>query len=126
MNIENRFQQIAQSGFSSPDGDTFIAKLHGERQRRHQKKVGFFNGFAAAAFVAVFGLASFSQLTDDPTVYGSTDLYAMEVMDVETEDYVYDLADYLVSSSEDIWETISFLDEIQFEPVLAMYNGGTP
>ena len=82
------------------------------------------NGVAAAALVAVFGLASFSQLTDDPAVYGSNDLYAMEVMDTETEAYVYDLASYLVDTSDDIWETIMFLDEIQFEPVIAMNNRG--
>ena len=126
MNIENRFQQIKQADFSSPDRDVFIAKLHGERQRRYQKKVGFMNGVAATALVAVFGMASFSQLTDDPTVYRSTDLYAMEVMDSETEAYVYELADYLVSTSDDIWETMAFLDDIQFEPVVAMSNGGTP
>ena len=124
MNIENRLQQITQSGFSSPDGDAFIAKLHGERQRRHEQKIGFMNGVAAAALVAVFGLASFSQLTDDPAVYGSNDLYAIEVMDTETEAYVYDLASYLVDTSDDIWETIMFLDEIQFEPVIAMNNRG--
>ena len=124
MNIENRFQQIAQSGFSSPDVDAFIAKIHGELQRRHNQKIGFMNGVAAAALVAVFGLASFSQLTDDPAVYGSNDLYAMEVMDTETEAYVYDLASYLVDTSDDIWETIMFLDEIQFEPVIAMNNRG--
>ena len=124
MNIENRFQQIAQSGFSSPDVDAFIAKLHGELQRRHKQKIGFMNGVAAAALVAVFGLASFSQLRDDPAVYGSNDLYAMEVMDTETEAYVYDLASYLVDTSDDIWETIMFLDEIQFEPVIAMNNRG--
>ena len=84
------------------------------------------NGVAATVLVALFGMASFSQLTDDPTVYRSTDLYAMEVMDSETEAYVYELADYLVSTSDDIWETMAFLDDIQFEPVVAMSNGGTP
>ena len=126
MKIETRFQEIASSTYEIPDGDRFIIKLHGERQRRHQKRVGFLNGIAAATLVVVFGFMSFSQLTDDPSIYGSSDLYALEVMDPETEAYVYDLADYLVSSSEDIWETMSFLDEIQFEPVLEMYNGGTP
>ena len=38
MNIENRFQQISQSDFNTPDSDTFLINLHGERQRRYQKK----------------------------------------------------------------------------------------
>ena len=82
------------------------------------------NGASSAAFLAIFGFASMSQLTDDFTVYASNDLQALEVMDSETEAYVYDLASYLVDTSDDIWETIMFLDEIQFEPVIAINNRG--
>ena len=45
-------------------------------------------------------------------------------MDSETEEYVYDLAEYLVESSDDIWETLAFLDNIEFEPVRTMNDGG--
>ena len=65
-----------------------------------------------------------SQLTDDFTVYASSDLQTLEVMDEETEAYVYDLAYYLVDTSDDIWETMIFLDQIQFEPIIAMNNRG--
>ena len=124
MNIEKRFQQISQSIFETPDGDSFIEKLHGERQKRHVKKMGIINGITAAAFVAVFGLITTDQLTDDPAAYASNDLKPLEVMDSETEEYVYDLAEYLVESSDDIWETLAFLDNIEFEPVTTMHEGG--
>ena len=124
MNIENRFQQISQSNFETPDGDTFIEKLHGERKKRHVKKMGIINGITAAAFVAVFGLMTTNQLTDDPAAYASNDLKPLEVMDSETEEYVYDLAEYLVENSDDIWETLAFLDNIEFEPVTTMNDGG--
>jgi len=124
MNIENRFQQISQSNFETPDSDTFIEKLHGERQKRHVKKMGIINGIRAAAFVAVFGLITTNQLTDDPAAYASNDLKPLEVMDSETEEYVYDLAEYLVENSDDIWETLAFLDNIEFEPVTKMNDGG--
>ena len=65
-----------------------------------------------------------NQLTDDFSVYASNDLQALEVMDEETEAYVYDIASYLVDSSDDIWETIMFFDEIQYEPIIAMNNRG--
>ncbi len=124
MNIEQRFQQISQSNFETPDGDSFIATLHEERQKRHVKKMGIINGVMAAAFVAVFGLMTTNQLTDDPAAYASNDLKPLEVMDLETEEYVYDLAEYLVESSDDIWETLAFLDNIEFEPVTTMNDGG--
>ena len=124
MNIEKEFKNIVQSRVESIDEDNFINNLHLERKRRYAKKIGFLNGVSAAAFLAIFGFASMSQLTDDFTVYASNDLQALEVMDSETEAYVYDLASYLVDTSDDIWETIMFLDEIQFEPVIAMNNRG--
>ena len=124
MNIEQRFQQISQSNFETPDGDSFIATLHKERQKRHVKKMGIINGITAAAFVAVFGLMTTNQLTDDPAAYASNDLKPLEVMDSETEEYVYDLAEYLVENSDDIWETLAFLDNIEFEPVTTMHEGG--
>ena len=46
-------------------------------------------------------------------------------MDSETEDYVIDLAAYLVNSSNDIWETLNFFDEINFDNIIASNYGGT-
>ena len=93
-------------------------------QKLHVKKMGIIYGVTAAAFVAVFGLMTTNQLTDDPAAYASNDLKLLEVMDSETEEYVYDLAEYLVESSDDIWETLAFLDNIEFEPVTTMNDGG--
>ena len=124
MNIEKELKNIIQSQVQTIDEDNFINNLHIERKHRHAKKIGFINGVSAAAFLVIFGFATMSQLTDDFTVYASNDLQALEVMDSETEAYVYDLASYLVDTSGDIWETIMFLDEIKFEPVIAMNNRG--
>ena len=124
MKIEKQFQDISQSQFSAPDGDSFLEKLHNERQHRIGKKVSFLNGLSAGIIVAVFGLITTSQLTDDPTIFASSDLTPLEIMDNETEEFVYELAEYLVENSDDIWETLTFLDEIEFETVVTMNNGG--
>ena len=127
MNIEKQFEGITRSQFSAPDGDAFLEKLHGERQKRQQRKMGFIHGVTSAAIVVVLGMITSSQLTDDPMVYASTDLIPVETMDAETEEFVYDLAVYLVDNSDDIdiWETLAFLDEIDFEPVVTMYQEET-
>jgi len=122
MNIEKQFESIAKSQFSAPDGDAFLEKLHGERQQRQQRKMGFIHGLTSAVIVVVLGMITSSQLTDDPMIYASTDLIPVETMDAETEEFVYDLAVYLVDNSDDIWETLTFLDEIEFEPVLTMHE----
>ncbi|MGY8780260.1 MAG: hypothetical protein ACKVJJ_01200 [Fidelibacterota bacterium] len=125
MNIENRFKQISQMSFSPPGGDTFLNNLHGERRNRYQKKMSIINGVAAASVLFVLSLVTFNQLTDDPMDYASSDFIMIEVMDSETEEYVYDLAGYLVESSDDIWETLAFLDDIGFKPITSMNGGGT-
>ena len=124
MNIEKEFKNIIQSHNQTIDENNFINNLHLERKRQYAKKIGFLNGVSAAAFLAIFGFASMNQLTDDFSVYASNDLQALEVMDAETEEYVYEIASYLVDTSDDIWETIIFLDEIQYEPIIAMNNRG--
>ena len=45
-------------------------------------------------------------------------------MDIQTETYVYELADYLLETSDDVWETLAFLDEINFETLDTKNNGG--
>ena len=125
MNLEKQFKSIAKSQFSAPDGDAFLEKLHGERQQRQQRKMGFIHGLTSAVIVVALGMITSSQLTDDPTIYASTDLIPVETMDAETEEFVYDLAMYLVDNSDDIWETLTFLDEIEFEPVVTMHQEET-
>jgi len=93
-------------------------------QKRHVKNMGIIYGVTAAAFVAVFGLMTTNQLSDDPAAYTSNYLKPLEVMDSETEEYVYYLAEYLVENSDDIWDTLAFLDNIEFEPVTTMNDGG--
>ena len=125
MNLEKQFESIAKSQFSAPDGDAFLEKLHGERQQRQQRKMGFIHGLTSAVIVVVLGMITSSQLTDDPMIYASTDLIPVETMDAETEEFVYDLAVYLVDNSDDIWETLTFLDEIEFELVVTMHQEET-
>ena len=124
MNIEKEFKNIVQSRVESIDEDNFINNLHIERKHRHTKKIGFINGVSACILYTSDAADDLIQLTDDFTVYASNDLQALEVMDEETEAYVYDLAYYLVDTSDDIWETMIFLDQIQFEPIIAMNNRG--
>lgn len=124
MNFEKHIKEITYSNVNSLDESIFLEKLHSKRRRRDIKKFRILNGLSAAVFVSLFGWASFSQLTDDPMIYVSNDLKPMEIMDIETEIYVYELADYLVDTSDDIWETLAFLDEMNFETIAIKNNRG--
>jgi len=124
MNFEKHIKEITYSNVNSLDESIFLEKLHSKRRRRDIKKFRILNGLSSAVFVSLLGWASFSQLTDDPMIYVSNDLKPMEIMDIETEIYVYELADYLVDTSDDIWETLAFLDEMNFETIAIKNNRG--
>ena len=124
MNFEKYIKEVSDSNVSSLNENIFLEKLHSERRRRDSNKLRLFNGLSAGVCVLLFSFITFSQLADDPIVYVSNDLKSLESMDIETETYVYELADYLVEISDDIWVTLAFLDEINFETVIINENGG--
>ena len=73
--------------------------------------------------LALFSILTVSQLAYEPGTFASTDLTPLEEMDAETESYVVDLATYLVDSSNDIWNTLDFFEEINFDNLIASNYG---
>jgi hypothetical protein len=124
MNFEQQIKEMSSSNINLIDENIFLEKLHSERKRRVLNNNRILNGLSAGILVLFFSWASFSQLTDDPAVYVSIDLQPIEFMDIESETYVYELADYLLETSDDLWETLAFLDEINFENLDTKNNGG--
>ena len=124
MNFEQQIKEMSSSNINLIDENIFLEKLHSERKKRVLNNNRILNGLSAGILVLFFSWASFSQLTDDPAVYVSIDLQPIEFMDIETETYVYELADYLLETSDDLWETLAFLDEINFENLDTKNNGG--
>lgn len=124
MNFEQQIKEMSSSNINLIDENIFLEKLHSERKKRVLKNNRILNGLSAGILVLFFSWASFSQLTDDPAVYVSIDLQPIEFMDIETETYVYELADYLLETGDDLWETLAFLDEINFENLDTKNNGG--
>ena len=123
MNIEEQFKKLLNTSSDTIDSDVFLKNLHSERLRRSEKKLKLYNGVVSFCFVIVLGFITMNQLTNDPDVYASVDLYSYQEMDEETEEYMNDLAFYLINTSDDIWQTIDFFEKINFENVIAMNNG---
>ena len=54
--------------------------------RRTEKKLKLYHGALSFCFVIVLGFITMNQLTNDPDVYASVDLYSYQEMDEETEE----------------------------------------
>ena len=125
MKFENKLKHILSQVDNSIDSSSFLSSLHKERKRRNLQTNKIINTFSAFALLLIVGLTSFKSLSYEPIFVANNDLYALRQMDEETEALMFDLADYLVTTSDDFWETMTFFEEIQFEPMYSLnINGG--
>ncbi len=119
-NFDQYLKKVTDQKFSVPDAESFLNGLHKVRMQQEENHRGFLNGVAAATLVLTLGLFTIAQLKDDPRDMLVVDQFPTILMDYETESFIYDMADYLIQESDNIWETLAFLDEVNFEPVISL------
>lgn len=119
-NFDQYLKKVTDQNFSAPDTESFLKGLHQVRIAREESHRGFLNGVAAATLVLTLGLFTVAQLKDNPSDMLVVDQFPTILTDYETELFIYDMADYLIQESDDIWETLAFLDEVNFEPVISL------
>ncbi len=118
--FESSLKHIVSLETSTVDADLFIKNLHGERIKRDSKRQGFLNGITATLMVVSLGIFTASQLQENPAEMSVVDVFQTEIIDNETELFLYEMADYLVQESDDVWGTIAFLEETNVKPILMM------
>jgi len=123
MNLDKQFKKIQNEDIENIDSQSFIVNLHRKRVENDARSARFISGIASFCILVVFGFLTLNQLAYDPGSFASTDLIPYEEMDAETESYIVDLADYLIDTSNDIWETLDFFDKINFDNVIASNYG---
>ena len=125
MNIDKQIKKIQNEDVGNIDSQSFVNNLHRKRIHNDARSAQAISGIISFCILVIFSFLTVSQLAYEPGSFASTDLIPYEEMDSETEDYVIDLAVYLVNSSNDIWETLNFFDEINFDNIIASNYGGT-
>ena len=123
MNIEQQIKKIQNEDSGSIDTQSFINNLHIKRAQNNARLSHLVNGTVSLCVLALLSILTVSQLAYEPGTFASTDLTPLEEMDAETESYVIDLATYLVDSSNDIWNTLDFFEEINFDNLIASNYG---
>lgn len=114
--FETKLAQSIQHHNADPNADVFIKDLHTERIHRMELRQRFVSGIAAGILILSLGLFTASQLgsdTADLMVYDS-----FEIVDEEDrieEEFITEMAVYLVEQNDDIWETLAFFEDIEFE-----------
>ena len=122
MNFDERLKQAISIDDASIDESRFIEKLHDTQRQLAIKRARLNSSLATAAFLMVFGWASFSQLDNGIYEYVYDGLYTFEddynyyseFDSLEYDLYLADLALYLLDE-DDIWEVMEFFEEVEYD-----------
>ena len=98
------------------DKNKFLDALHYQRERKMLQRHRFFSGLSMCVLILFIGITSVTQFDkgSDPWLEDNLTFMTYDV-DLELENYLTDLSIMLVDASDDIWATVEFLDEMNFD-----------
>ena len=120
MDFEKKIKESLQTQRIDLDSEMFLENLHTKRKAIVFRRSRIINAFSAMALLFFVGFSTFKSLQNENYIYALNDLKAMQNMDQETELFMHDLANYLIDSSDNYWETIEFFEELEYEPIYSL------
>ncbi len=119
MDFEDQLKSVIRSGENMPDQEQFISRLHHRRRQELLNRHRLFSGVSALVLLVMVTLLAISQLNDQPGYLPEEEYYSMmdEPDSVQIAEFLDEAVLYLLDQSDDIWSTLEFLTEIQYEPV---------
>lgn len=118
MDFESRLVTVIKQDIPATDPDDFIARLNSRCQKQIAARQQIKSGIIAGILVVAVGF--FSQLQINSTTaylnYLEQNYLTMEEQDIR-EQFLEEATVYLFTHTDDIWATLEFFDEIDFDPV---------
>ncbi|MFQ6605804.1 MAG: hypothetical protein ACE5D8_09670 [Fidelibacterota bacterium] len=125
MNVESTLKYMLHHREDQIDSDVLLQRFHSLRAERYRRRSQRVTGIAALLLLGLVSILTLQQISSAPFDSGltveSTDVYEEEL----TEDVYLEFASYLVDESEDLWETVEFLYDIDYEPITELITGGS-
>ena len=97
------------------DEQEFIAKIHERRFKEYRKKQQLSQTFLGGMLILMIGFLTVESLEQSPIFYDSYVEYNQEFMEIDTTAYLEDMALFLLDSDGDIYETATFLYELDLD-----------
>jgi len=122
MNFEDQLQNALNIDNAAIDETQFIGRLHATQHQLDLKRTRFQSSMVTAAFLLIFGWASYSQLNDSIFNTQFVEYYSYEdnyeyFSEIDSSDYdmyIADMALYLLDD-DDVWAIIEFFEEEKYE-----------
>ena len=115
MNTEQKIQNLFSDDHSTIDASNFLDKLHATRERKILKQQRLSYGISSFVVVLLVGMLAITQLDNNAVdIQYYADAGITEEM---MEEYYDELAVYLVEQSDDIWATMEFFYQANYQPI---------
>jgi len=116
MNIEKQIQNLFSEEHADINPDSFLDKLHNTREKRFRNQQRFSYGISMSVFVLLVGVLAFNQLNNNASsVQYEEYIISENISDEMAEEYYDELAVYLVKNSDDIWSTMEFFYDANYQ-----------
>ncbi len=123
MKIETDIKKILHHN-SEIDTDEFLQRFHSYRADRYHKRSRTISGLAALVVLIFLSTITIEQIST-PSNFNQTESMNNRYTTELTEDVYSELAYYLLDESDDVWETVAFLYDIDYEPITELIKGGS-
>ena len=123
MNIENQIQNLFSEEPTSLNANRFLEKLHSKREKRirYQQRLSY--GITMSVIVLLVGVIAFTQLSNNASsIQYDEYLISENITEEMAEEYYDELAIYLIENSDDIWTTMEFFYDTNYQTINNMEN----
>ena len=114
-----KFEDKIKLSFTMHNGEVneqeFIAKIHERQFKEYRKKQQLLQTFLGGMLILMIGFLTVESLEQLPIFYDSYVEYNQEFMEIDTTAYLEDMALFLLDSDGDIYETATFLYELDLD-----------
>ena len=116
MNIEKKIKNLYTEEHADINPDSFLNRLHNTREKRIRNQQRLSYGISMSVIVLLVGVLAFTQLSNNASSIQYEDYIISENISNEmAEEYYDELAVYLVENSDDIWSTMEFFYDANYQ-----------
>ena len=116
MNIEKKIQNLFTEEHADINSDSFLDRLHNTREKRIRNQQRLSYGISMSVIILLVGVLAFTQLSNNASSIQYEDYIISEnISDEMAEEYYDELAVYLVENSDDIWSTMEFFYDANYQ-----------
>ncbi len=123
MNIEKQIQSLFSEEHAEINPDSFLDRLHNTREKRIRNQQRLSYGISMSVIVVLVGVLAFTQLSNNASsIQYEEYLISENITEEMAEEYYDELAVYLVENSDDIWLTMEFSYDANYQTNNNMEN----